>query len=229
MGSLNRTKKWNDDDERDLSRNSSQGERVYSADGLSSCLNAHGGGLGAKTGLYAIPVLTPNRENKRQNGRRFKTDGEPMFTLTGQDIHGVMVGEATSKGYAIAEEGDSINLSQPNSKTRRGRVGKGVAQTIDTQMQQYTIEPRIIQNSGDIGNRKLSESDIAYTIRTTQGSDGGQHLVMGARIRRLTPTECERLQGFPDGWTDGVSDTQRYKCLGNAVTVNKIRAIMERL
>jgi len=45
------------------------------------------------------------------------------------------------------------------------------------------------------------------------------------RIRRLTPTECERLQGFPDGWTEGVSDTQRYKCLGNAVTVNVIQAI----
>jgi DNA (cytosine-5)-methyltransferase 1 len=49
------------------------------------------------------------------------------------------------------------------------------------------------------------------------------------RIRRLTPTECERLQGFPDGWTEGVSDTQRYKCLGNAVTVNVIKAIMEKL
>lgn len=49
------------------------------------------------------------------------------------------------------------------------------------------------------------------------------------QIRRLTPTECERLQGFPDGWTEGVSDTQRYKCLGNAVTVNVVQAIMERL
>jgi len=39
-------------------------------------------------------------------------------------------------------------------------------------------------------------------------------------VRRLTPTECERLQGFPDGWTEGLSDTQRYKTLGNAVTVN---------
>lgn len=49
------------------------------------------------------------------------------------------------------------------------------------------------------------------------------------RIRRLTPTECERLQGFPDGWTEGVSDTQRYKCLGNAVTVNVIKEIITRL
>lgn len=45
------------------------------------------------------------------------------------------------------------------------------------------------------------------------------------RIRRLTPMECERLQGFPDGWTEGVSDTQRYKQMGNAVTVNVIQAI----
>ena len=98
--------------------------------------------------------------------------------------------EATKKGYAVAEEGDSINLSQPDSKTRRGRVGKGVAQTLDTGMQQYTIQ------SG---------------------------------IRRLTPTECERLQGFPDGWTEGQSDTQRYKQMGNAVSVPVVKSIMEKL
>ena len=49
------------------------------------------------------------------------------------------------------------------------------------------------------------------------------------RIRRLTPVECERLQGFPDNWTVGISDTQRYKCLGNAVTVNVVSAVVERL
>lgn len=48
-------------------------------------------------------------------------------------------------------------------------------------------------------------------------------------IRRLTPLECERLQGFPDGWTEGISDTQRYRCLGNAVSVPVVRAIGERL
>jgi len=64
-------------------------------------------------------------------------------------------------------------------------------------------------------------------------------LAQNQSIRRLTPTECERLQGFPDGWTsdgltkDGeqvaISDTQRYKCLGNAVTTNVIITIGERL
>lgn len=54
-------------------------------------------------------------------------------------------------------------------------------------------------------------------------------LTNGDILRRLTPKECERLQGFPDGWTEEISDTQRYKCLGNAVTVPVIEHILERL
>lgn len=151
--------------------------RVYDPNGIAANLNANGGGLGAKTGLYAVvndkkgicnvqnctyidpnywkghdqhgartmickPVLTPDREEKRQNGRRFKEDGDPAFTLTSQDRHGV------------------------------------------------------------------------YD---------------GVRIRKLTPVECERLQGFPDNWTQGVSDTQRYKQCGNAVTVNVVEYIAKEL
>lgn len=64
--------------------------------------------------------------------------------------------------------------------------------------------------------------------------EGGHHPekrvdFANCRIRRLTPKECERLQGFPDNWTEGISDTQRYKCLGNAVTVNVIELIGRRL
>jgi DNA (cytosine-5)-methyltransferase 1 len=56
------------------------------------------------------------------------------------------------------------------------------------------------------------------------------HMVLeNMKIRRLTPIECERLQGFPDNWTEGFSDTQRYKMMGNAITVNVIKAIGERL
>jgi DNA (cytosine-5)-methyltransferase 1 len=74
-------------------------------------------------------------------------------------------------------------------------------------------------------NQKNIEGDYAFTV---DGANTGG-VKTGQRIRRLTPTECERLQGFPDGWTEGISDTQRYKCLGNAVTVNVIEAIAERL
>ena len=214
---------------KEITKDLPQAYRVYDTNGVSTTLRAVGGGVGAKTGLYQVGMiarngkvihkdtatcldanyfkgfdnmgqrtgveiracLTPDRYNKKQNGRRFKDDGEPMFTLTSQDKHGVMITEATSKGYAVAREGDSINLSVPNSKTRRGRVGKQIAQTLDTGVQQYTLK--------------------------------------SSRIRRLTPTECERLQGFPDGWTEGVSDTQRYKCLGNAVTTNVVSEIAKRL
>jgi len=54
-------------------------------------------------------------------------------------------------------------------------------------------------------------------------------VLIDSQIRRLTPTECERLQGFSDGWTEGISDTQRYKCLGNAVTTNVVSEIAKRL
>ena len=158
-------------------------DRVYGAEGISPTLNTMQGGnrqpfvmqhsrdKHGKTTHYnlrhvagtlkqpsgnqqnfVIPCLTPDRMNKRQNGRRFKTNGEPMFTINAQDKHGIFDG----------------------------------------------------------------------TI-----------------IRRLTPLECERLQGFPDGWTKfgiddkgnkvSISDTQRYKQMGNAVTVNVIEAIAERL
>jgi len=63
------------------------------------------------------------------------------------------------------------------------------------------------------------------TIRACNNYAGNEPLITQGKIRRLTPTECERLQGFPDGWTEGISDTQRYKCLGNAVTTNVITEI----
>lgn len=152
-------------------------------------------GVSKQRGGLAIPVMTPGRPNKRQNGRRFKENGDEMFTLTAADVQGVMVREATSKGYAIACEGDAINLAMPKSKTRRGRVGKGVAQTLDTSCNQGTL--------------------------------------VGTRIRRLTPRECFRLQGFPDEYFDRAaavnSDSQLYKQAGNGVTVNVIYEIARRL
>jgi len=78
-------------------------------------------------------------------------------------------------------------------------------------------------------DRIYGTDGVSPTLNTAQGGNRQPFIPEGSSIRRLTPTECERLQGFPDGWTEGVSDTQRYKCLGNAVTVNVIQAIMERL
>jgi site-specific DNA-cytosine methylase len=58
----------------------------------------------------------------------------------------------------------------------------------------------------------------------------GQAVVQTYGVRRLTPVECERLQSFPDGWTEPAgSDSARYKAMGNAVTVNVVRWILGRL
>jgi DNA (cytosine-5)-methyltransferase 1 len=68
--------------------------------------------------------------------------------------------------------------------------------------------------------------EVGNTVTAAQSKE--HYLTDGVKIRRLTPTECERLQGFPDGWTLG-SDTQRYKQCGNAVTVNTVEAVMTAL
>jgi len=79
------------------------------------------------------------------------------------------------------------------------------------------------------GNRELVESKDDASGCVTGALNKDALLKQKMKIRRLTPIECERLQGFPDGWTEGFSDTQRYKMMGNAVTVNVIAAIGERL
>jgi len=73
---------------------------------------------------------------------------------------------------------------------------------------------------------------VAPTLRASGGTDIRKRFVVvdpAGRLRFPTPVECERLQGFPDQWTKGISDTARYKALGNAVTVNVVREIVSRL
>lgn len=170
----------------------------------------------AQNSGIAIPVLTPDRAEKRQNGRRFKEDGEPMFTLTGQDQHGIMieVKEATKQGYAECRVGiDSVNFSMPNSKTRRGRVGQEIANTLDTSCNQGIFV-------------RVSEELVVYAVWY-------EKYQCYIAIRRLTPKECFRLQGWTDDYFEKAefvnSDSQLYKQAGNGVTVNVIRTIAEKL
>ena len=179
----------------------------------------------------AIPVLTPDRVEKRQNGRRFKTNGEPMFTITTQDRHGVLVKEATKQGYAVANVGDSINFSHPNSKTRRGRVGKNIANTLLTSDEQCVVLPQIIQKPH--GFNKGGVHNIAPTLTKSSYQENNFLKIEGVSIRKLTPRECWRLQGFPDWVFDKAqevnSNSQLYKQAGNSVTVNVIEEIAKRL
>jgi DNA (cytosine-5)-methyltransferase 1 len=91
----------------------------------------------------------------------------------------------------------------------------------------------VVRSNRKGGTEFFAERTIANTIDANYAKGLDNHgartgVVENGRIRRLTPTECERLQGFPDGWTIG-ADTQRYKQCGNAVTVNVVRDVALRL
>lgn len=150
--------------------------RAYSAGGIAPCLTRMDGG-GRKPAV-AIPVLTPGRAEKRQNGRRFKENGEPMFTLTAQDRHGVAI------------------YQRPHGYNKGG----------------------IHKDAPTLTGNAYQENNV---------------LLQNYRIRKLTPRECFRLQGFPDEYFDRAaavcSDSQLYKQAGNSVTVNVIYEIARRL
>ena len=191
--------------------NGSQDGKIFKLEGYSQCLSA-GNNNQPKV---ICPVATPEMGKKNQNGRRIKESEEPMFTLTAKDRHGIMISvkEATKKGYAMANVGDSINLSIPNSKTRRGRVGKEIANTLDTGC-----------NQGVVTALKKTEENIGCIWNEEYGCY--------VCIRKLTPKECFRLQGWEDIYFERAemvnSDSQLYKQAGNGVTVNVIEAIARR-
>lgn len=185
---------------------------VYDSTGLSPTLTTNKG----EGNKIAIPVLTPDRAEKRQNGRRFKEDGEPMFTLTGQDRHGIAieVKEATKQGYAECRVGiDSVNFSMPNSKTRKGRVGQEIANTLDMSCNQGIFV-------------QVSEELTVYAVWY-------EKYQCYIAIRKLTPKECFRLQGWSDDYFEKAqfvnSDSQLYKQAGNGVTVTVIEAIARKM
>lgn len=175
---------------------------------VSSVGNTNPSGRGMNGEVYQAdglaPTLTTNKGEgvkiiQRAHGYNRGGEHDIAPTLTRNSYHKnnvLKITEATSQGYTEATIGDSVNLSHPNSQTRRGRVGKGQANTLLTGESQGVVTPDF-------------------------------------RIRKLTPLECWRLQGFPDWAFDKVqkvnSNSQLYKQAGNSVTVNVIAAIAKEL
>ena len=211
-----------------------QGSRVYHPEGVACTQTAGAGGMGGKTGLYLIgfnrkqgvvgrrsTALALNasdyrgiNRNQTQNavfvdlsvGQPKQTEqarcltaryGQTSLSNHRRERSGVLlIKEATKTGYKEAGPGDTVDLGYAGSNTRRGRVGRDIAHTLETSCIQGVVE-------------------------------------RGGRIRRLTPRECLRLQGFEDSQIDKIlaitSDAQAYKQAGNSVTVNVIEAIGRRL
>ena len=198
-----------------------QNRRVYDSRSAAVTLTSEGGGMGGKSGLYAVGS-NPNQTfidlckspRTSDTARCLMARYDNGITNRNQSS-GVLVREdnrpsvcvknGTKQGYDVAHEGDSIVLAFPDSKERRGRVGKGVAQTLDTGCQQAVLQP----------------------------TEPGAGCMDGFRIRKLTPLECWRLQGFPDELFYKArkvnSDNQLYRQAGNSITVNVVYEIGKRL
>ena len=200
-----------------------------------------------------IKIVVLNKENgmPRETNRVYSPEGlsPTLNTMQGGGREPkIAIRQGTKQGYALAGVGDYVNLEFPNSKTRRGRVGKQVANTLLTSDNQgvvvlrpvrtkYGKEIRKAYENGEVEESRHNmtkleprQDGISNTITTVQKDN---LLKDGFRIRKLTPRECWRLQGFPDWAFDKAqevnSKTQLYKQAGNSVTVNVIKAIAERL
>lgn len=142
----------------------------------------------------------------------------------------VLIKSNTKKGFDILTENDTLNFSIPTSETRRGRVGKGVSQTLDTQCNQGVL-------IGDYRSDNSSPAIMAMMRdKWSEKFTGNNPPIINKnyRIRRLTPLECFRLQDFPDSHVQkckeaGVSDSQLYKQAGNSITVRVLELILRKL
>lgn len=187
--------------------------------------------------IYVVENANPSKKEMGGQVNDSKGISPTLTTNKGEGVK-ILVREATKKGYAEATEGDSINLEQPNSKTRRGRVGKQIANTLTTSCNQGVVVKTCLTpdriNKRQNGRRIKEEGEPSFTL-TAQDRHGAAISEDGInyRIRKLTPRECWRLQGWNDEDFDKAasvcSDSQLYKQAGNGVTVNVIYAIAKEL
>lgn len=158
----------------------------------------------------AIPILTPNRSSKMQNGRRFKENGEPMFTLTTQDIHGVGINISGHSVTKLTNVCSCLNANDQRKIFGAKQSRTLVAMGYDTQKDKSGI---------------FVETPDGFVVYAVWYEKENCYIA----IRRLTPKECFRLQGWSDDYFERAvmvcSDTQLYKQAGNGVTVPVVEAI----
>lgn len=195
----------------------------------------HGTSTGPQT--QRVPVVA---HTLRGEGHDASEDG----TGRGTPIVAVRTANTMANGHGIAEDvthtldganGQAVlapmvvdavcpfDTTQITSPTNRSNPKPG-----DTShpLCSHANPPSIVQIQWASGGGQV-ENQTAQALRA--GAEHNyQFLRTGLRVRRLTPRECERLQGFPDDWTAGFSDSTRYRMLGNAVCVNVSEWIVRR-
>lgn len=205
---------------------------------------------------YALAENTIGRKPENGgNGDGF-TEGGPMYTLNATGVHGVahtlranakpslMSGDGVINETLVYANKVANTLAGGSSKahsdmTSGQQDGNVVATFIKQRIDEYKADT--VASTVSARDYKSATDIIAWNgaqITSPQNKGGVFHNVTPTLntlptamvgVRRLTPTECERLQGFPDGWTASQSDTQRYKQLGNAVAVPVVQWIINRI
>ena len=155
-----------------------------------------------------------------------------MGGKTGLYAQGLPIRSNTKAGYKTAYPGDSVRLSYPTTDKKRGRVGHQIAHTLTTSADQGVLCcVDLNENPEFTGYSRCITTNQSSGIHTHRREISG--VWDGMRIRRLTPRECLRLQGWTDDRIDLIlpiqSDAQLYKQAGNGVTVNVVEAIGKRL
>jgi site-specific DNA-cytosine methylase len=154
---------------------------------------------------YDIPNLNGNTSTLTA---RYYKDGSEILILDRS-------GNIKNKKIASTLTGGG-NSGGNHSDMDLIKVPRKLTELTKNKSQGYRIYKPIISSSLNSGAGGLGARTGLYQTSKTD-------------VRRLTPVECERLQGFPDGYTEGVSDTQRYKTLGNAVTVNVVTSLINKM
>jgi DNA-cytosine methyltransferase len=169
--------------------------------------------------MVAYPIQDGRDLEKEQNGIGYGEEKSPAYTLDttgGQavaySLHGAMIGRSDSagpSGSGFLGENEAAYTLTASSQARHG----------------VALLMRMREGKPGGGKGPLISEDRSLTLATAND----QTLFSKGMVRRLTPLECERLQGFPDGWTEGQTDGHRYKQLGNAVAVPVVSWIISRL
>lgn len=177
--------------------------------------------------VYKAAIALSNRGRDSDVAETLRSDchgATPMVAFGGNDTRGERAGNSalTSHGsgrYDFESETfvcGALSAAQGGPDDNSAQAGHVIAFTERTRLEGRTFE---------------AQDDLAYAL-TNPGSGGRTHsrqIAGGFGVRRLTPLECERLQGFPDGWTEGQADSARYRQLGNAVAVPVARWIGQRI
>jgi len=177
--------------------------------------------IGQAKRRYGIKGISPPLQNwsplimtlERKEFREHKSEGTPTLkSRMGTGGNNVpMVSNASRREFGFKTISGAL----------QARDYKDPKIVMNLQTRSAT-RPSLLKNPKAGGSGTIGKVDEAYCLDSNASQGVGS---LTNKLRRLTPKECERLQGYPDDWTKGVSDTQRYKQLGNAVTVNVIQAI----